>query len=282
MEAEFSVFHAILLGVVQGIAEYLPISSSAHLILVPRFLGVMDPGLGYDVLLHVGTFFATVTFFWREWVSIVRDFLQHSRLDLKSFASFRIPVSDGRELPWYAVAVATAPALMMGALLHSFIKTVLRGNGVMAIALVVGGVTLYWADRWMSGKKELRDTRFRDYLWVGIAQCFALIPGVSRSGSTLIGGRLLGFSRDAAAKFSFLISAPVTLAAIIFELRHWEEIVASTAGVTPLLAGMLAALVSGWIAIGGLLKFLRRFSLLSFAVYRVFLAAAIGWFLGFG
>jgi len=280
MEAEFTAFHAIILGLVQGVAEYLPISSSAHLILLPRFLGVTDPGLGFDVLLHVGTLFATLAFFWRDWSGLISDGWRHAWGDLRSLMGLRLPALVGRELPWFSVVLATVPALVAGALLHGWVKTVFRGNAVMAVALVVGGVALYAADRLTHGGRRLQKSTLRDYLWVGVAQCFALVPGVSRSGSTLIGGRLAGLSREAAARFSFLISAPVTLAAIVFELRHWDEIVASASGWQNLMLGTLAAFVAGWLAIGGLLKFLRRFGFLSFAVYRVILAVAIVLVLG--
>jgi len=273
-EPAFTHLHAILLGAVQGLTEYLPVSSSAHLILVPRFLDIHDPGLAFDVFLHLGTLIATLLYFRADWLRLLRTL--NPRRDL-SRENLR---AGAKSSLWILIAVATVPALVAGALLHSKIETVFRGNFVVANALVIGGLLLHFTDRYARNQKPLEELRLIDAIGIGIAQCFALVPGMSRSGSTLIGGRLMGLDRASAARFSFLISAPVTLAALIFELRKWNDLVAGVSSVTVLLAGAASAFVFGWLAIDGLLKLLRRFGFGVFAIYRIVLAAMIVKILG--
>lgn len=246
------ILEAILYGAVQGLTEYLPISSSAHLILLPHFLGETDPGLAFDVFLHLGTLLATLLYFRSDWLAVLK----------------------GR-VSWKPIALATLPALGMGALLHHAVESIFRGTGVLVFTLSLGGLILYLADRLCGRSRDLSVLTWRDAIWIGVAQCFALVPGVSRSGSTITAGRLLGFDRAAAARFSFLISAPVTGAAVLFEIRKWSELAGGPVGIPALVAAGIAAFVFGWIAIGGLLRMLRRFGYLSFAIYRVVLAIVV-------
>ncbi len=254
-----SYLEAFIYGAVQGVTEYLPVSSSAHLILLPKFLGTTDPGLAFDVFLHLGTLLATLGYFWRDWLAVISD------------------PRGGRKggVPLSHLVVATLPALAAGAALHSWVETAFRGPGVIVVTLVLGGAALFGADRLFRRDRSLARMGWKDALGVGIAQCFALVPGVSRSGSTMIGARLLGFDREASARFSFLISAPVTAAAIVFELRKWDGLAAGPVGAGPLVVACLASFAFGWLAIGGLLRLLRRFGYLSFFVYRSALAAVV-------
>ncbi len=271
--AEFHWVHALILGLVQGGTEYLPVSSSAHLILAPRFLGVADPGLAFDVFLHLGTLAATLIYFRSDWMIVLRS--------LPIAVILRNPFSPRRWVPvgesplWVLIALGTIPALFVGAVAHRWIESSLRGNALLAVTLALGGGALFAADRFAKVSRPLGEMRTRDAIIVGCIQCLALVPGVSRSGSTLIAGRLLGFDRASAARFSFLLSAPVTAAALLFELRKFHELVESVSGLAPLLLGAFAAFVSGWLAIDGLLRMLRRFGFLSFAIYRVALAIVI-------
>ncbi len=255
---KMSLLEAILYGLVQGITEYLPISSSAHLVLLPKFLGTQDPGLTFDVFLHIGTLAATVLYFRGDWVAMIK----------RNSWNFH-------EVNLFTIGVATFPALAVGALLHSQIETVFRGTAVVASALAVGGLALFALDKWMPASRSLGEFRFRDALVVGFVQCLALVPGVSRSGSTIMAGRLLKFDRVSAARFSFLISAPVTAAAIAYEMLKWRELVESTVGVSALIAATISSFVFGWLAIDFLLKLVKRFSFFGFAVYRVVLAVVI-------
>lgn len=265
-------FEALLYGIVQGITEYLPISSSAHLILLPRFLGIHDPGLTFDVFLHFGTLLSTLCFFWRDWGRIL-------------YAAIGKGTAEARRLLG-AIILATVPALLAGALLHRWVESVLRGNAVMIATLSIGGLALFGVDRICTKERTIGALRLKDAFWIGIAQCFALIPGISRSGSTITGARLLGFDRETAARFSFLISAPVTAAALVFELRNWPELAANfsqagnSAGLGPIFAAGIASFLSGLFTIGLLIKIVKRFTYLGFAIYRVALAAIIWAVLG--
>jgi undecaprenyl-diphosphatase len=247
-------FHAFLYGAVQGLTEYLPVSSSAHLILLPKFLGTGDPGLAFDVFLHFGTLLSTLVFFRKDWIKLIQD----------------------KKL-FILITVATIPALFAGALLHHWVSTVLRGASVLAVTLPLGGLILYLVDIKTEQHRSYKNIGLRDAILIGLAQCIALVPGVSRSGATITGARLLGLDRSSAAKFSFMISAPVILAAVVWELKDWNKVFSSTANfnATSLLLGTIGSFVFGMLAIGGLLAVLRRFSFLTFAVYRVVLGAVI-------
>lgn len=256
---------ALLYGFVQGLTEYLPISSSAHLILLPRFLATEDPGLAFDVFLHLGTLFATLIYFRREWIDL--------------FWRRRELIRDVPGVTVGKVALATLPALIAGVLIHGFAETAFRGNIVLMTTLVVGGIVLWATDAFCPSRRDLRTLRNKDALIVGCIQCLALIPGMSRSGSTLIAGRVLGFDRSSAARFSFLISAPVTAAALLFEARKLfgsDGVAERVGGWAPLLMGALGAFLFGWIAIDLLLRWVRRRGYVGFMLYRFALAYAIG------
>ncbi len=271
--------HALIYGIVQGIAEYLPISSSAHLILLPRFLGTAEMGLTFDVFLHLGTLAATLSYFWREWIQIGAT-LPAVGGWFARWAPKPVGAAPAQALSWKLIAVGTIPALIAGAALNDLAETVFRANAVLVCTLPLGGLFLYLADRFCPGKRPLEGARWSDALWVGVAQCVALIPGMSRSGSTMIGGRLVGFDRADAARFSFLLSAPITAAATVFEMRHFDQLLGGPMPLGPLLVAGLSSFVFGYLAIGGLLKLLRRFGFLSFAIYRAALALVILWQLG--
>lgn len=262
-----SLLEAALYGVIQGLTEYLPISSSAHLVLLPRFLGAQDPGLAFDVFVHLGTLCATLFYFRSDWLEMFFRPAQRGRL---------------RQIIW-----ATVPALIAGGLLHKWIETRLRGNLVIVCTLAAFGVLLWWVDRHRSstGSKSaigraLQKMSTRDAVMIGCAQTLALIPGVSRSGITMTAGRGLGFSREAAARFSFLLSAPVTGAALVFELRNISELFTSQLNWQVLTVAGLTSFFSGWLAISALLTIVKRFGYAVFAVYRVALATAIVLMLG--
>jgi undecaprenyl-diphosphatase len=265
MTHSLSFWTALVYGAVQGLTEYLPVSSSAHLILLPRFLGISEPGLTFDVFLHAGTLCATLLYFRREWVSI-----------FKTLLAPRAQTGIG----WVQVTLACIPVLVVGALGREWISEHLRGTRSVAWGLIVGGVLLYLADRVASvSKKERTEAGLesRDALGVGIFQCLALWPGMSRSGSTILGARLLGFSRQSAARFSFLVSAPVTAAALVFELRHWGELMSGLgdSGVSTVLVAGVSSFVFGWLAIDGLIRWVSRFSLGWFSLYRILLGTAL-------
>jgi undecaprenyl-diphosphatase len=257
-----NVFQALVLGIVQGLAEFLPISSSAHLSLVPYIFGWEDPGLAFDVALHLGTLAAVLWYFRQEWVNLTKA----------GFNILRTQRVAGDE-QWRAVfiVIATIPGAIGGLLLQKYAETVFRNPLITACTLIVLGVLLWAADRYAAQRRSLQSMRWTDALLIGLAQVCALIPGVSRSGSTMTAGRALGFDRTGAATFSFLMSMPITAAAAVVKVPE-----ALREGITlPIVVGILASGVSGWLAISVLLKYVSSKSFGVFAIYRVVLGLVI-------
>jgi undecaprenyl-diphosphatase len=259
------------MGVVQGLTEFLPISSSGHLIVVPFLFGWDDAflnSLAFSVMLHIGTLMALLVYFRADWVRLVPAGLATIRD--RSFAG-----DPDRRLAWMLVA-ATIPAALAGLLLGDLVETSFREIGLVAITLVVGGGILWLADRQGGHDKGVHDVTLPMALGIGVAQALALVPGISRSGISISAARFAGLDRAAAARFSFLMATPVTAGAALFEVRR---VVAGEAGVDvnigPLVVGMVAAFVAGALAIGGLLRYLRSSSLEVFVWYRVVLAAIV-------
>lgn len=255
---------AVALGLLQGLAEFLPISSSAHLALAPWAFGWEEPGLAFDVALHVGTLAAVLWYFRREWMRFVGAAIAILR-------ARRIDGDDSRQLA--LLVVATVPGAAIGYLFQKQAETIFRAPQLTAIALIVMGVVLWIVDRAARTDRPAREMTWRDALLVGIAQAAAIIPGVSRSGATITAGRALGFDRASAATFSFLMSMPITAAAAA--LKAPEALRATDRGV--LLVAMATAAVSGWLAIAVLLRYLRTRGLGVFAVYRVALGLGVLW-----
>jgi undecaprenyl-diphosphatase len=258
-----SIFQAIVLGLVQGLSEFLPISSSGHLLLVRYLLEWPEPGLAFDVSLHLGTLVAVLWYFWREWIGLVRAGL---RVVVQRAAR---TVEERRAL---FLILATLPAAAAGVLLQDAADTVFRDPQVTATALIGLGLVLWLVDRNAARIRALDSMRWGDALVVGIAQCLALVPGVSRSGATMTAARALGFDRQAAAVFSFLMSMPIIGAAA---LRKVPEAIAAGGFDVALLLGILAAMLSGWLAIAVLLRFVSKRSYGVFAVYRVALGILV-------
>jgi undecaprenyl-diphosphatase len=262
---------ALIMGIVQGLTEFLPISSSGHLIIVPFLFGWTDPfitSLAFSVMLHLGTLLALLVYFRADWVRLVPAGLATIR-----DRSFRD--DPDRRLAWLLVA-ATIPAAIAGFLLSDYIENAFREVGLVAVTLVGGAAILWVADRWGGRTKGVEDVTFPVAGAIGAAQALALVPGISRSGISISAARFAGLDREAAARFSFLMATPITAGAVLFEVR---KLVTGEAGVTvslgPLVVGMLAAFVSGMIAIGFLLRYLRTRSLNVFVAYRLVLAAVV-------
>lgn len=262
-----SILHAIVLGIAQGLAEYLPISSSGHLILVPWLFG-WDDFAGneslkktFDVALHLGTLVGAVAYFRRDVVSLVRAAV----LDPRS--------KDGR-LAWL-IAVSAVPAAITGALLADRIERNTDQIGLIAVMLIVGALALAWADG-VRGKRTIDEVGLRDALVMGAGQALALQPGVSRSGVTITMGRFLGMGRDGAARFAFLMSLPITAGALVYKTVDVQGEGGVPSGfVAPFAWGILASAVTGYIAVWGTLKLVRSRSFLPFVLYRLVLGGAV-------
>ncbi len=259
-----SVLEALLYGLVQGVTEYLPVSSSAHLILLPKFLGQEDPGIVFDVFLHLGTLCATLLYFWKDWWELLRP------NQLK--ASFTKKQGVGIPL----LVIATLPAVIAGILFHHQAETIFRGEGVLVVTLILGGLLLFLSDHFSKGERGTETATWKDGLIVGLFQCLSLVPGVSRSGSTMSGARILGLGRGASARLSFLMSAPITAGAIIFELKKNGSAL-FTSGISHeiLAVAFFSTFFFGVVSIGFLMRLLKRFGFLTFAIYRIALAVVV-------
>ncbi len=258
--AVLTPFQALVLGAVQGLTELLPVSSSAHLFLVPTLLGWHYEGVAFDVALHGGTLVALVVAFWNDWVALVRD-------------AFVFGEARGREARgiWLRLAVASIPAAIAGKLLEEAADTKLRSLPLQATTLFVFGLLLWLADRFRPPGRETNAPGWGPSLAMGFAQCLALVPGVSRSGITMTAGRVTGLSRFSAARFSFLLATPITFGALVLKLKDVpHDVPAGTMAI-----GVASAAVFGVIAVRLLLGMIRRVGFGVYFVYRAALAAVV-------
>jgi undecaprenyl-diphosphatase len=257
-----TVFQALVLGVLQGLAEFLPISSSAHLALAPWAFGWAEPGLAVDVALHVGTLVAVLVYFRDEWIRLIVAAGEIVRTQ-------RIQTPEQRRVIY--LIVATIPGGLAGVALNDYAESTFRSPLLIGSALAAMGVLLWIVDKVRPANRPLEAIRWSDAILVGIAQAFALLPGVSRSGATITAGRALQLDRESAATFSFLMSMPIIAAAAIFKVPH---LLHSGGAGMPLLVGVLASALSGWLAIEIVMRYVRTHSYGVFAAYRVVIGAA--------
>jgi undecaprenyl-diphosphatase len=265
------IIHAIVLGLVQGLAEFLPISSSGHLLIVPWLFGwndFVDPSIekAFDVALHLGTLVAVCAYFRKELVVYVREGV---RLVVKR----EKPVNPEGRLAWLLV-LSSIPAALVGAVAEKTIDEKLGKPLLIAASLAVFGALLLWADR-RKGERTLEEYTTGDSLKVGAAQVLALNPGTSRSGITITAARYLGFNRDSAARASFLMAIPVTAGAVAFKmLKLFKDGVPDGLAI-PMVVGIVTSGISGWFAVWGTLKLVRTRTFTPFVIYRFALAALI-------
>lgn len=253
-----TVLQALVLGVIQGLGEFLPISSSAHLVLTPWVFGWDDPGLVFDVALHMGTLFAVVAFFWRDWVELFNEAVIKRRSTQKA------------SLFWYLL-IATIPGAVAGYILEEQAETVFRDPLIIAVMLIIMGLILYLVDRRAVKRKNMNGISFADSLLIGLSQAFAIIPGVSRSGVTMTAGRALGLTRQTAARFSFLLSTPIIFGAGVMQLK---DIASSDINIA-FITGVVSSAVVGFLSIGFLLRYLSERSFTLFVWYRFLIGFAV-------
>ena len=260
-----NIFQALVLGIVQGATEFLPISSSAHLILVPWLFGWQDPGLGFDVMLHWGTLVAVLVYFQHDWRLLIRGFwhsLFRSTRDLQNNLYQR--------MAWLLV-IASVPGAVVGKVFEEYAENTFR-NPILIAATVGGfGLILLIADRWGARQKKLDGIRWWDALLIGCSQALAIIPGVSRSGSTIAAGLGLGFQREDAARFSFLMSTPIIFGAGLVKVGHLGQDV----DLASLAVGFLSSAVFGFLSIRYLLRYISKHDFKIFVWYRLALAVVI-------
>jgi undecaprenyl-diphosphatase len=265
------LLHAAMLGIVQGLTEFLPISSSAHLTLVPILLGWHDPFIdsaAFDVMLHLGTLIALLVYFWRDLIGLLGAWLA-------SIRDRSIGPDPQRRLAWLLV-VSVIPAAILGAGLESFFDEAFRAHWQwIAIFVIIGAALLWLGERLGRQERHLDAMTPRDAITIGIAQAIALFPGISRSGVTIATGLFLGLTRESAARFSFLMAVPVIAGAGLWKGRTLIGAGLGDAQIGQLVVGVVMSAVFGFIAISFLLRFLRTNPTTIFVAYRVLLAAVI-------
>jgi undecaprenyl-diphosphatase len=259
-----TALRALVLGVLQGLGEFLPISSSGHLIAVPWLLGWPDSGLAFDVALHLGTLAAVAGAFWKDWVRLLTAGARGV------LAGRPLADPDSRLLAY--IALATIPGAVAGKLLEDWAESTFRSPALVASMMALMGVVLWLADRRANRVPGDEHVSLRDALLIGCAQALALVPGTSRSGATISMALFLGLRREAAARFSFLLALPITAGAALLKVPHLFR---SGTDTGPVILGMLAAGVSGFLAIRLLLAYVRRRDYLPFVLYRFAFAALV-------
>jgi undecaprenyl-diphosphatase len=258
-----NALYAIFLGIVQGLTEFLPISSSGHLALLEHYLKVPGSGLGFDILLHLGTLAALVAYFGRDWLAMGRALVRPS------------PQNQGERYLFLYLVVATIPGGLAGLLLEKKAETLFREP--LHIALLLGSVGLLL----LLGEKVARHHRgferltIFDAVLIGLSQALAIMPGVSRSGITMTCALFLGFKREAAARFSFLLATPIIAGAGLHHIPHWLKAPPEDLSKTAAALGFLAALISSYLTIKYFLRFLQRHTFKPFAYYRLLVAALV-------
>lgn len=258
------LLQSIILGAIQGITEFLPVSSTAHLVLLPWFFSWTDNGLPFNVALHMGSLLAIIYYFWRDWILIIKEFIQ-------SVLSWSFDGRPNGKTGLYLI-IATIPGALAGVLFEQYAAGLLRHPLSVAFTLSFFGVVLYFSDRVSKKTRTVGEMNMLDCIIIGISQAFAIIPGVSRSGITITGAMFRNLNREEAAKFSFLLGAPLIAGAGVFEARHLEY---SAVTSLPFLAGVLASAVFAFLAIKFLLRFVRKSSYTVFVVYRLALSVLI-------
>ena len=267
-----TVFQAIVIGIVQGLTEFLPISSTAHMKIVPILLGWEDPGTGFSAVIQIGTLAAVLAYFWRDFTAIATEMWTDLRRG-------KLAASPPSRLGWMIV-LGTIPIVVAGLLFEDKIDTTLRSLYVICTSLIVVALLLAIAE-WLlrHGRlagRDMSQVSRRDAIIVGLAQATALVPGTSRSGVTLLGGLASGLNRETAARYSFLLSAPAVFAAGVYKLfKERETLMGNQSQTFNLLAGLTAAAIVGYLSIDWLLRYLRKRSTLVFIVYRIGLAITL-------
>lgn len=252
-----TIIQSIMLGIVQGLTELLPISSSGHLFLIPWIFEWNNIPESFDVALHFGTLLAIGLFFFKDWVSLIKG----------AYKFIRGEKNPEGKMFWYIV-IATIPGGGIGFILDKYAEDILTKPVIIGIALIVMGMFLYVVDKYMKAKTEYKDLTLKQTFIIGISQALAFIPGVSRSGVTMTTGRMLGVSREGAAKFSFMLSAPIVLAATVFKFKDFIFDL-------PFVIGVVTSFIVGVFVIKFLLEYLKRGSFKVFAIYRVIVGSGV-------
>ena len=253
-----SIVEAIIYGIIQGLGEFLPISSTAHIILVPWLFGWEDPGLAFDIALHMGTLVAVVILFWKDWIGLIK-------------AGFTDTKSKDGKLFWL-IMFACIPGGIFGVLFEDKVETTFRNPLLIGIMLIVMGIVIYVADRFSASKVKLKDIGFKRSFLIGVSQAVAMIPGVSRSGITMAAGRALEVRREDAARFTFLLSTPFIFLSGVYKAKDMLNVSVDT---VPFIIAIVTSAAVGVLSIKFMLEYLKRKGFGIFAVYRFILGAVV-------
>ncbi|MBE9065327.1 undecaprenyl-diphosphate phosphatase [Leptolyngbya cf. ectocarpi LEGE 11479] len=271
--AQINLFQAIVIGIVQGLTEFLPISSTAHVKIIPVALGWGDPGVAFTAVIQLGSLAAILWYFWDDLTSVTRNTITAAMAKRYQSSDFRLGLG---------ILLGSIPIVFCGLLIKVFFETqyetsVIRSTQAIAITSIVMAILLGVAEKVGTRKRNFEKLDLWDGIGVGLGQALALVPGVSRSGSTLTAGLFLGLERDTAARFSFLLGTPAILISGLVELKGLLEDMSAVgnASLMPLIGGLIAAVISSYLAIAWLIKFLRRHSTWVFVWYRLAFGVAI-------
>lgn len=274
-----SLIQSIILGLIQGLTEFLPVSSSGHLIFIPKLFGWAEQGIDFDLIVHLGTLMALVIYFRKKLWQI---FLAFFGLQNKMNEDSRLKIKDYRKLGWLII-LATIPAGVAGLLFNDKIDSLYANSAkVIGLSFIVWGVVLYFADLYSQKHSSiliLEKINWKNSLFIGFMQAIALIPGTSRSGITMTAGMFSKFSKKVAAEFSFLISVPIIALAGLSGLRHLAKTGFTHVGLMPLIVGFLVSFLSGLVAVWFLLKIIQKWSFKPFVIYRIIVGLIILFFL---
>ena len=258
---------ALVLGIVQGLTEFLPISSTAHLRIIPHLLDWQDPGTEFSAVIQLGTLLAVMLYFWNDVVSL-------SRAAMVSLWNRKLFETSDSKLAW-SIAAGTIPVVVAGLGFKDIIKTDARQLWLIGTALIILAIGLYAAERFSQLNRQIGELKFLQIQLIGLTQALALIPGCSRSGSTIMGGLIVGLKREEAARFSFLLGIPAILGSGIYELAELLETGINSSDYLNLIVGVFASFVVGYLSIEFLLRFLRTHSTMVFVIYRISLGTGV-------
>ena len=271
-----TLFESIILGLVQGLAEFLPISSSGHLAALQYIFGIDGSNvLTFTVMLHFGTLVAIFVVYWKDIVDLVKELFATIK-DICTGQGVQVNKNDTRKLG-FMIITASVPTAIIGLLLNDFFESLYARMTVIGVCLIITGCGLFFAERYGGGKRTIKDMNFRNALFIGLCQSVAIMPGISRSGATMIGGLACKFDRAFAVRYAFLISIPSVLGAFLLEVPEAVRSVSDGTGMSlgVMLAGIVVAAVSGYAAIKVMIKAVTNKKLMYFSVYTWIAGAAL-------
>jgi len=264
-EMSLSLVYAIFMGIIQGLTEFLPVSSSGHLVILQQLLGLEEVGLGFNIILHIGTLVAVSIYYrkdlfllFKEFFSLLKDVLTKGKSDIRA---------NEHRLLLVMLFIAILPTAAIGFLFNDLFESLFKTSYIVGYTLIITGIILWISNYLPVGSKHAKDMTLKDALFVGLVQGAAITPGISRSGSTIFAGLATGFTRDLATRFSFLLSIPAILAAVVLEGPEIIKEVSAIGNVLPVVSGFIASAVSGYLAIDLLISILKRQKLQYFSYY---------------